>query len=160
MELKDAFQIRFSDDNSDENRDFLFSINIENLLSDNLDNIQFIQKTPGDQAFSCVHPAVLIPEKKLCLTGLCSVLRFILKRAAVFQGVSDLTTIPLLGYQGRNLTGICEDFFRKFHHQFLVRRLSQRSSGGLQLDQILRNRLSEFCHGGHIEGVTLIGNII
>lgn len=54
----------------------------------------------SSQAFACVLPAVYIPSQQLCITGLCSVLRFLLKHMS-----PDKT---LLGYQGGCLSAPAE----------------------------------------------------
>ena len=59
-----------------------------------------------DQVTSCSYPMVFVKEKRLCVTGLCSVLRFLLRKT-----IFDLKTVgescklmeQLLGYQGENI---------------------------------------------------------
>ena len=48
---------------------------------------------------NCKVPAIFVPSKRLCLTGLCAVLRFLLK----FHNLCcpEQTLIYLLGYQGK-----------------------------------------------------------
>ena len=52
----------------------------------------------SSQVSSCLLPALHVPDKRLCVTGLCAVVRFLVKNAV--DQVHDKGCERLLGYQG------------------------------------------------------------
>ena len=62
-------------------------------------SLSLAQPDKKSQIHSCVFPAVFVPDKKLCITGLCSVVRFLLRNTC--DQIPGHSCETLLGYMGK-----------------------------------------------------------
>ena len=102
------FKILFCPVKKPDAESFAFSLDLdaEKNLDYSLTSHDTDCATGNVQIHDCLFPAVFVPEKNLCITGLCSVVRFLLRNTV--DQIDGHSSRGLLGYMGMSKDSVSE----------------------------------------------------